>query len=163
MRLRFGISFFNAMIRRLHYISLSFLLAIVLGCGGVQECAKTLWGSSTRALEAARADGIRRYARCSYRECFQSVQSFIAREAKTPSQPEGLVMFAESQARRYIVVMGIPGSIDTTEVGIFFEPVDEDWTIIDISSLSSSAAAMLSEMLLPALEQDYTVTDTLPR
>lgn len=116
------------------------------GCSHIQEAGKTFWGSSTRALEEARIDAIRKTYKCRYDECFDEV----LRVAKEGS----LYIHIADKGREYIVLMRIPGSIDTTEVGIFFSDLGTK-TRVDISSLSPSAKQIAADIIFSALNERY--------
>ena len=178
--------------------------AVVLGCSHVAELSKTIWGSSTRALEKARAKALTKTFRCEFDGCFAKVLKLTETPAPTPTptptpapsvspdKAKGkssakkasatnttnskmptasggpqlvapadvkpiLELFLQDKARRHIVVMGVPTSIDTTEVGIFFEPAGDGLTRVEISSLSTNAKTRAAELIFPELEKFFAV------
>src|SRR5438105_841828 len=97
-----------------------FSIVAVSGCSPVVETVKTVWGSSTRALEDARDEAIKKTYHCPYDECFDAVLSLARNEPSlTPTSPKFFDIFIKDRVKSHIIVMGIKGNVDTTEVGIF--------------------------------------------
>ncbi|MDP2654767.1 MAG: hypothetical protein Q8Q08_12175 [Candidatus Omnitrophota bacterium] len=126
------------------------------GCAHVTETGKTLWGSSTRQLESARDGAVAKTYRCAFADCFDTVLKLTADlpAGATEEQIKNhMVLFIKNPAKKMIVVMGVPGSVDTTEVGIFFTPSGNGALKVDLSSLSSSAKANAAELVFKQLGQ----------
>jgi hypothetical protein len=68
-----------------------------------------------------------------------------------------LDLFLQDKAKRHIIVMGVPTSIDTTEVGVFFEPTGAGETRVEISSLSTNAKTRAAEIIFAELEKSFAV------
>lgn len=117
------------------------------GCARAVETTKVIWGSSTKALEEARADALSQKYLCFYTECFDAVLS-VSKEAQYE-------IFIRDRIKGHIVVMGIPGSINTTEVGIFFDALDEKKVKIDISSLSTKAKTEVAKVIFLDLDKKF--------
>jgi len=133
-----------------------FVIFFISACGFLHECGKTIWGSSTRALETARASGIRDTFPCSSRACFDAVLDLTYTRTKTrPDQTRRFQLFQQNRAEGHIVVMNVPGSVDTTEVGIFFDAIGQGQTQVEIASLSSAAASTTAEIVFAALQADF--------
>lgn len=64
-------------------------------------------------------------------------------------------IFINDQGRKFLVVMGVVGSINTTEVGIFFSDSPGGRTKIEVTSLSTKAKEKVSEMVFKELAQKY--------
>ena len=124
------------------------------GCSGILDTPKTLWGSSTRALEHARAEAISQTFNCSFRECYEAASDALNKL--------GYKIFIDDYVHQHLVVMGIPGSVDTTEVGIFFSDIDDKKIRIDISSLSSHAKHTVAEHTFRLLEQFFALKSLEP-
>ena len=120
-------------------------LLTLTGCSTVKETAKKVWGSSTQALDRARVDALRGEYKCTLDECFDMALSI--------AQKKDYTVFIQDRYQRVIVVMGIPGNVDTTEVGIFFTWVDDKTTRVEVSSLSSSAKRKVANAILPVILQ----------
>ncbi len=120
------------------------LVVGLAGCGTVQEFSKTLWGSSTRVLEEARSNAITKTYDQDYWKCIRASIEFLEKKK--------YVIFKRDEIRGYLVVMGIPGSVDTTEVGVFFVELNDHQTRIELSSLSTNAKRLLSKPLFHGLD-----------
>ena len=132
-----------------HVRGLAILVTITLGgCAGVQETAKVLWGSSTRALEEARSEAISKVYQCHYEECYKEVLKI--------AELEKLEVFIKDKVKRHIVLIGIKGSVNTTEVGVFFTELNDREVRVEVSSLSTNAKKKVSEMIFPQLGQVFT-------
>jgi len=108
------------------------------------EIAKTVWGSSTRALEGARVDAISRVYQENYWDCF----NFILSTAE-----KNYLIFKKDEVKGYMVLMHIPKSVDTTEVGVFFIELGNKETRIEIASLSTNAKRIVARTLFKKLDQ----------
>ena len=63
-------------------------------------------------------------------------------------------IFINDRLKKHIVVMGIPGNVDTTEVGIFFAATASSGiSKIDISSLSSTAKEKVAHVIFDGLDK----------
>ena len=128
-----------------------FILFLILffsgGCAQTMEVSKTLWGSSTRALEEARVNGLTKTYHCSSQSCFEASLNVV--------QEKEYTVFVKDELKRLLVVMGVPGCVDTTEVGIFFTETNDKQTKIYVSSLSSNAKRIVAKNLFHGLDQIY--------
>ena len=144
----------------------------------LQEAAKFIWGSSTKALETARADAIEKTYRCNYEECYDSVLT-LARtepvyikkyneegeeiddkgELKEPDRKGFFDVFINNRKKKHIVVMGISGNVETTEVGIFFSQPTPATVKLEVSSLSSSAKRKVAEAVFDELDLHFSATE----
>ena len=136
------------------FLGLILAVSAVLGCASPVEISKTVWGSSTRALEEARPNGIIKTYDISLNRCYD--------EALKAVQDEGYVIFINNKQKATIVVMGIKGNVNTTEVGIFFSEITNNQTKIYISSLASTAKRTVAEHIYPKLDTAFGVEDTQP-
>jgi len=125
-------------------IALFFSLA---GCEHLMEPTKTLWGSSTRALEHARGDATVKTFLSGWEECFDKVLE-IATE-------NDLTVFVSDRHNLRIVLMGFSGSISTTEVGIFFSEGETGKTKLEIVSLSPDAQAAAAKLFSENLQKSF--------
>lgn len=177
------------MCRVLKYFFLGCLFSLAVGCAQVTETAKTIWGTSTAALERARADASRKTYQCSFSDCYAAVlglgrteeekeaQEKMLAEAKTEqAEPAGIAgvevekeivhghvpgdqkffdVFLKDPRQGHIVVIGIQGNVDTTEVGIFFEETGPSAVKIEISSLSTTAKRRVAQAVFDALDKRF--------
>ena len=128
------------------FFSLVFVL-FLCGCARLHETGKVLWGSSTKALEEKRSAAASRTYQCFLSECFDEVVSF--------SEKEGLTMFIKDKDKNVMVVMGLSGTVSTTEIGIFFEPLQVKEIRVDVVSLSTKAQEMAADLFLKHLDQKF--------
>jgi len=112
--------------------------------GNTVEISKTLWGSSTRALEQARDNAITKTYDKSYWDCVRSAIDLAAKEH--------WVIFKKDEIKGYMVVMGVKGSVNTTEIGVFFDELSDTQTRIQISSLSTNAKRKVAKELFHGLD-----------
>ena len=136
-----------------------FLLGLILSlsaCASVMEPFKVMWGSSTKALEDARVDALSHTYGCSLDECFNNVLS-LARDPKstTPITKQFFDVFIKDRIKKHIVVFGIKGNVDTTEVGIFFTNIDERTVKVEVTSLSTSAKKKVAEAIFTELSLNF--------
>jgi hypothetical protein len=108
------------------------------------EFVKTIWGSSTRALEQARDNAITKTYDKSYWDCVRSAIDVVNKRK--------WVIFKKDEIKGYMVVMGVKGSVNTTEIGIFFDELSDTQTRVEISSLSTNAKRKVSKALFHGLD-----------
>lgn len=145
----------NDKVRRKIVLLLCLVLIYALsGCSYVSELSRVLWGSSTVALERSRIDGLSRIYNCSFEESFESVLSLARNEdiSEPLSGKKIFDVFIKDWLKSHIVVMGIEGNIDTTEVGIFFSRRDFGQTNVEVSSRSSSAKRKAAKAVFDELD-----------
>lgn len=135
----------------IHFSLIKVLLIVpmifICGCSPV-EVVKTVWGSSTRALEKARETALTRTYDQKYwdtvRHSIEAIDKF------------GWTVFMKDETKGYLVVMRVPGAVDTTEIGIFFVEVSENETRVEIASLSTSAKRIVARQLFNALDLSFS-------
>ncbi len=76
-------------------VSVLLSLCCCVGCARLVETAKVIWGSSTRALEAARSEAITKSFRCRVSECFDAVIQLTKVELQTPIEQSAIAKMAE--------------------------------------------------------------------
>ena len=147
------------------------------------EVGKTFWGSSTRALEEARTTATIKNFQCDFNECFDEILKLNNPESETltyvdyehagdkpltlPSmdissmdnrvetKPRQFYVFIQDQIKKHLVVIDVPGSVDTTEVGIFFVPLSDKNLRLEVSSLSSRAKKTVSDIVFGVLTEKF--------
>ena len=129
------------MLQRIIWIGLTFGIA---GCAGLMDVPKTILGSTTRVLEEARINAITKTYEKGYWDCFKAALSVVEKKK--------YVLFQKDEVRGFMVIMGIPGSVDTTEVGVFFVELNDHQTRIELSSLSTNAKRVLSKHLFHGID-----------
>ncbi|MBF0571913.1 MAG: hypothetical protein HQL12_08610 [Candidatus Omnitrophica bacterium] len=114
------------------------------GADNTVEFGKTIWGSSTRALEEARVKAITKTYNKTYWDCVRSAIAVIGNKK--------WVIFKKDEIKGYVVVMGVTGCVNTTEIGIFFDELSDTQTRIEISSLSTNAKRKVAKGLFHGLD-----------
>jgi hypothetical protein len=154
------------------------LLVVFAGCAQLTETAKVIWGSSTKGLEKARVDAIEKTYHCSFTECYDAVLTLARAQpvyvkkyndegeeiddegnVKEPDPVGFFDVFINNRIKRHIVVMGILGNVDTTEVGIFFSQPNLTTVKLEISSLSSSAKRKVAEAVFDRLDLHFSAAE----
>lgn len=148
-------------------LALSFSITF-LGCARIIDIPKVIWGSSTRALENARTDAISETYKCSFTDCFDTVLS-LKRTKKVYKEvlEDGEVIvktkrdgkfdiFLKNRKKKHIVVMGIEGNLETTEVGIFFSQPSLTTVKVEVTSLSSNAKRKIAQMIFDLLNSRFS-------
>jgi len=118
-------------------ISISILLA---GCGWIADAPRTAWGSSIRVLSNKRSEAETGIFMCHRDEFFNAVMKMTyAFGAKKTDDAQQFILFAKDPDKKYMIIMGVPDSVDTTEVGLFFDEINDQQTRLEVSSLSTRA------------------------
>jgi len=125
-------------------ITIIFLCSSCVVWDNTLEVGKTIWGSSTRALEKARDKAMTKTYDKSYWDCVRS--------AITVVNNKHWVIFKKDEIKGYLVIMGVKGNVNTTEIGIFFDELSDAQTRIEISSLSTSAKRKVAKALFHGLD-----------
>ena len=125
-------------------IMLTVVSLTLCGCAGLMDVPKTIWGSSTRVLEEARSNALVKTYDKGYWDCFRAVLDVV--------QKRRYVVFQKDEVRGFMVIMGIPGSVNTTEVGVFFVELNDHQTRIELSSLSTNAKRLLAKGLFHGMD-----------
>lgn len=131
-----------------HALLLMIIIAALSGCSamyrGTVEVGKTIWGTSTRALENARSNAITKTYDKNYWELLRTSLDVAAKNKYE--------VYYKDEIKGVIVLMGIKGSVNTTEVGLFFTELNDNQTRLEISSLSSNAKRIVAKHLLHGLD-----------
>ena len=132
------------------------IIICIFFCNGctqqVMEPFKTVWGSSTRALDHARDEALSKTYSCNLDSCYDAVVNIVKKAEYE--------IFINDREKEHIVVMGIKGNVNTTEVGIFFDITDTPKIKIDISSLSSSAKEKVAQVIFGGLDKKFNNDNT---
>ncbi|MFA6636676.1 MAG: hypothetical protein WCV56_06205 [Candidatus Omnitrophota bacterium] len=115
----------------------------VSGCSSSKYNLASLAGTNVRDLEAHKDSGITRTFNIPRGEAFDKTVSIV--------KNAGLTVFQRNPKKGYIVVMGFKEQVDTTRVGIFFEPASETATKITLSSLSSLVLPKAEKIIFEGL------------
>jgi len=137
------------------------LLPLLASCGTVTETAKVIWGSSTKALEAARVDAPSRTFLCDLDACMDVVEGLTLEDLdQDPPRLKQFSLFNQDRRTGVLVLMDVPGMIKTTEVGVFFDPLPQDGGVkVDVASRSSHAEQNASDILFAELAKQFSVIE----
>lgn len=152
---------------RLRLQTMMIFVAFVVGASGctLREAAKKVIGHSTQTLEEeSRANAISRTFVCSYQDCFNAILS-MAREKESnipwerlpyPNTGDFDVFMSDLYSNPpYIIVIGIEGNINTTEVGIFLNRTTRETIRVDVSSLSTTAKQKVADLVFQRLVLEF--------
>jgi len=133
----------------------AFLLVLALGtagtgCGHLKEAGRRIWGSSIGHLERARADGKALDVALGRDAAFERVEAVL--------KESGAQVYLKDRDKAYLAAMGFTGHVDTTQVGVFFEPGPQDTTRIEVASLSPSLVDQVAELLINKLEGSVSLS-----
>lgn len=116
----------------------------LIGCAALWDAPKNIVGFSTRSLEAARVNASYQSYAASQEDIFRAVLDISVKEKYN--------VFMKDEIRGMIVVMGIPGAVDTTEVGIFITQTSKPGVVkVELSSRSSPAKRTVALAVLNKL------------
>lgn len=124
------------------------------GCSPL-EMGRTVWGSSIRALDEARGDAFKKVYGCEFDACFDAVLSLDRKNSPKKEIKDNYVVFLQDRVRSVIIVMGVVGQVDTTEVGIFFTRLEDDKYRVEISSLSTTAKEKVAFLVFSELSKHF--------
>ncbi len=114
------------------------------GCSALSDMPASVAGVSVRALEDARVDAIYQSYPCAINACFDAIMN-VAGE-------KGYYIFSKDRVRGLVVLMKIPGCVDTTEVGVFLsESLHGEGILVELSSRSLLAKKTVAKALFTAL------------
>ncbi len=146
--------------------SIFIIILLTSSCASVLDKPRSWWGSSVRTLNEERKTAQNATFECSMDQCFDAVlamtqtyQEHVQKVAESEKKitDEVMVRFMVNRTKRWIVVMNVPGAVDTTEVGIFFTQLFGGQVRVEISSLSSLAKGIVAEGVFANLNRKYAV------
>jgi hypothetical protein len=124
---------------------LSVILVFIAGCASIEESAKVIMGTSTKALEEAKTHkNLAQTFDIKYPDAYNIVMKFLKSKDITP--------FLHSRRKRRIVAVYFNGQADTTEVGIFFEEPAPGKTKVIVTSLSSAHMFKAADLIFKELD-----------
>jgi hypothetical protein len=115
-----------------------------LGLLATTGCQAIL-GTSMKHVEKARSQAVR--------QTFPAPLVICRQAALDAAQAESMLLFVNDLPNQRLMLLHVPGSIDTTEVGVFFTPAAPAQTTVEIASHSLEARDTVARLLFPALEK----------
>ncbi len=135
------------------YLSIG-VVVLLSGCTPL-EMGRTVWGSSLRSLDKARDTAFKKIYTCRFDECFDAVLTLDRKDDVKANLKETFGVFMKDRIRGVIVAIGVFGQVDTTEVGIFFERMEDGNYSIEISSLSTTAKEKVALLVFNKLNESF--------
>lgn len=142
----------------------------IFGCAWVADFPRTMWGSSVRVLSDRRSEAETQTFSCSKEISFEIVKGMtfpygaVKKDSEDDEEGDGegdggdedggkFLLFAKDPKMNYLIIMGVPDAVNTTEVGVFFDEVESGQTKVDISSLSSRAKKTVAGIIFTKLSE----------
>ena len=125
------------------------------GCQHLMETPKVIWGSSLKELEDARVHADKRTYFCRFEDCYNAILALDRSHPGKPFTKKFFDIFMKDPIRGVIVVMGIQGNIDTTEVGIFLREHKDNSLDVEVTSCSSSAQEKAAAAIFLELDKQF--------
>ncbi len=135
------------------------------GCAHVQEVAKSIWGSSTKALEEARGTATVKMYECFPGACFDKILEIAAKNEYDPfirDRKRNLIVVVNTRIAQIVSDNDVQVGGDTTEVGIFITPLKLKEVKVEIVSLSSSAQQRVSNVVFSGLDSAFPEIKEIP-
>ena len=126
---------------------LVFTAFILTGCASITDAPKNIVGFSTRDMEAARSQATTADFQADFTGVFDTVLD-VAKD-------NNYYVFSQDEIRGLIVLMNIPGFVDTTEVGVFISSLKGGAFRVEISSRSSPTKEAVAKAVLGKLEEKF--------
>jgi hypothetical protein len=117
----------------------------LVGCASLREAGKKLWGSSIEHLESARPEGMRQEFSLTVPEAFAATEKAL--------RDSGAQVYLKDRRQRYLAAMNFTGHVDTTQAGVFFDPMPGGDTQVEVASLSPILTGKVAGLVFPALEK----------
>ena len=125
-----------------------FTLFFCSGCASLWDAPKNIVGFSTKDMEDARAESLYQSYQGEFLDVFNAVIE-IAKENK-------YYIFTKDEIRGMIVLMEIPGAVNTTEVGVFVMPLPGNKGVkVELSSRSTPAKRTVAQGLFLSLGKKF--------
>lgn len=115
---------------------------IFLGCAAVTEGTKGFLGVSTKQLEEARAQAIKKTFPCGYDTCYNKTKEILRKK--------GSYIYTEDRSKRMIAAY--LSEDETTAAGLFFTSIDANNTQIEISSASQYGKEYIAKRVFSGLD-----------
>ncbi|MEW5894676.1 MAG: hypothetical protein AB1650_02795 [Candidatus Omnitrophota bacterium] len=106
---------------------------------------RSVWGSSNRVLTNLRKNTEPRAFGCDREKVFNAVFEMTRPYGKKGLDSDKYVLFSMNREKGYMILMNVPGAVDTTEVGVFFDSAGAGQTRVEVTSLSSRAKRTVEE------------------
>jgi hypothetical protein len=115
------------------------------GCVSLEEAAKKFWGSSIAHLERQRADALSLEVEMPLETCFEETEKIIGYFGST--------VYLKDPDKRHLAAMNFKGSVDTTQVGVFFTKINEETTRVEVASMSPRLTKKVAKLVFSGLKR----------
>lgn len=138
--------------KNLKYFCLFFLF-LTTGCSPFRT-AQHIVGISLDEFEKYRDQAISQHVACKVSECFNAILAIGTDQPSMPHSRKDFEVFQAKGRKGVVVFYGIPGQVDTTEVGVFITP-QADGSLVEIISRSSSAQKKVARAVFTELDVSF--------
>lgn len=126
------------------------LLFVFSGCATVKEAGRGFLGISTKVLEEGLPNAKKETFAMDMDNCYDKVKAAL--------KENGAYIYAEKSSPRMIAVY--LSADDTTPIGLFFSEKRQNQTLLEVSSPSTYAKAIIAKAVFGAMKQ-YVVKDNV--
>lgn len=124
------------------------LTPFLSSCACFSNAGKIVAGTSTRALEQSPAEfRLKKTFRAEFPAVYQKTLSVL--------KERNALAFLHSQKKQRIVAMNLLQETDTTEIGIFFTPINQEETEVEIVSLSPGHLKLAAQLIFSELDKSF--------
>jgi len=122
---------------------LLFVCCVVCGCASFKENVRGLAGISTKVLEEGRKDALKITFRHDYNSCYEKIMKVL-------DLNKCYVYTSDPKKDMIAIYMS---ETDTTPVGIFLTSIDNNTTLIEVSSPSTYAKETIAKIIYTAFDK----------
>lgn len=121
------------------------MMLILNGCAFIKNTPATIAGYSFNDLEHRRQDALYQIYDASIVDCYHAVLTIAKENQHT--------IYYQNLERSMIVLMDIPGAVNTTEVGVFFKSLEHGKVKVEIVSRSSFAKKTVANFFFAEIQK----------
>ncbi len=127
---------------------LLFFILVSCGCSTLSDAPRNIVGFSTKEMEDARGQSVYQSYDCQSSQCFSAVVEVM--------EENKIKIFSRDEKRGLIVLMGVPGVVDTTEVGVFFSQIAQEKVVkVEVASRSAPAKRKVARLIFSKLSAAF--------
>ncbi|NCB50221.1 MAG: hypothetical protein EOM53_06085 [Alphaproteobacteria bacterium] len=119
------------------------------------ETPKIVWGYSLKELQRARVNADKKSYICTFQEAYSAILTLDRSYPSKPLTEKFYDVFMKDPIRGVVVVMGVSGNVDTTEVGIFLTENKDNTLVVEVVSSSRLAQSKVSQALFEELDKRF--------
>ena len=123
-------------------------MIFLTGCASLWDAPQNVLGFSRRDMDAARGSAASAVYHADFLDVYEAILD-IATKSKYH-------VFLKDEVRGFIVLMDVPGMVDTTEVGVYVTSLAGGGRVrVEVSSRSTPAKRVVAERILNALAESF--------